>query len=62
MEIEAIYQTAPIGLAVLDTDLRYQRLNQRLAEINGISIEDHIGRTVREIVPALADANEPLLR
>jgi PAS domain S-box-containing protein len=62
MEIKAIYQTAPIGLAVLDTDLRYQRLNQRLAEINGISIEDHIGRTVREIVPALADANEPLLR
>jgi PAS domain S-box-containing protein len=62
MEIEAIYQTAPIGLAVLDTNLRYQRLNQRLAEINGISIEDHIGRTVRDIVPALADENEPLLR
>jgi PAS domain S-box-containing protein len=62
MEIKAIYKTAPIGLAVLDTNLRYQRLNQRLAEINGISIEDHIGRTVREIVPALADANEPLLR
>jgi PAS domain S-box-containing protein len=61
MEIEAIYQTAPIGLTILDRDLRYVRLNQRLAEINGIEIDDHIGRTMREIVPTLADENEPLL-
>jgi GAF domain-containing protein len=62
VEIEAIYQTAPIGLAILDPDLRYERINQRLAEINGIAMTDHIGRTVREIVPNLADENEPLLR
>ena len=55
MEIEAIYQTAPIGLTILDRDLRYVRLNQRLAEINGIDIDDHIGRTVREIVPDMID-------
>jgi PAS domain S-box-containing protein len=61
-EIAAIYQTAPIGLAILDPELRYERINQRLAEINGIAAQDHIGRTVREIVPALADENEPLLR
>ncbi|MBW4604929.1 MAG: PAS domain-containing protein [Calothrix sp. FI2-JRJ7] len=61
-EIEAIYQTAPIGLAILDCDLRFVRLNQRLAEINGISIKEHIGRTVREIVPDLADTTEPLFR
>jgi PAS domain S-box-containing protein len=61
-EIEAIYQTAPIGLAVLDCDLRFVRINQRLAEINGISVEDHLGRTVGEIVPDLADATEPLFR
>ncbi len=57
-EIEAIYQTAPIGLAILDRDLRYVRLNQRLAEINGIDIDDHIGRTIHEIVPDLADRAE----
>jgi PAS domain S-box-containing protein len=62
MEIEAIYQTAPIGLTILDPDLRYERINHRLAEINGISTEDHIGRTVRDIVPTLADENEPLLQ
>lgn len=61
MEIEAIYQTAPIGLAIFDRDLRYVRLNQGLAEINGIDIDDHIGRTLREIVPSVADEDEPLL-
>ncbi len=61
MEIEAIYQTAPIGLTILDRDLRYQRINQRLAEINGIAAEDHTGRTLREIVPSVADENEPLM-
>ncbi|MEG4940579.1 PAS domain S-box protein [Microcoleus sp. F4-D5] len=60
-EIESLYQTTPVGLAVLDTDLRFLRINQRLAEINGLSVEAHIGRTVREIVPELADTAEPLL-
>ncbi|MGG6264469.1 PAS domain-containing hybrid sensor histidine kinase/response regulator [Leptolyngbya sp. AN03gr2] len=61
-EIEAIYHTAPIGLAVLDRDLRFVRLNHRLAEINGLSVDAHLGRTVREIVPNLADEVEPLFR
>jgi PAS domain S-box-containing protein len=62
MESEAIYQTAPIGLAILDLELRFVRINQRLAEINGIPIADHIGRTIHEIVPDLADLAEPLFR
>jgi PAS domain S-box-containing protein len=61
-EIEAIYQSAPIGLNVLDTNLRFVRINQRLAEINGIAVEDHIGCTVRELLPNLADVAEQLLR
>ncbi|MEG4583245.1 PAS domain S-box protein [Microcoleus sp. MON1_C5] len=61
LEIESLYQTTPVGLAVLDKDLRFLRINQRLAEINGLSVEAHIGRTVREIIPDLADAAEALL-
>jgi PAS domain S-box-containing protein len=60
-EIEAIYQSAPIGLNVLDTELRFVRINQRLADINGLPIEAHIGRTVRELFPDLADTFEQLL-
>jgi PAS domain S-box-containing protein len=61
-EIEAIYQSAPIGLNVLDTELRFVRINQRLADINGLSVEAHIGRTVREVLPDLADIADQLLR
>jgi PAS domain S-box-containing protein len=61
-EIESIYHSAPIGLNVIDTDLRFVRINEQLAEINGFSVEEHIGRTVRELLPHLADKVEPLLR
>ncbi len=61
-EIEAIYRTAPIGLNVLDPDLRFIRINQRLADINGYSVEDHIGRTVQDLLPDLADAATAILR
>jgi PAS domain S-box-containing protein len=60
-EIEAYYATAPIGLCVMDTDLRFLRINERLAEINGVPAAAHLGRTVREVVPALADFAEDLV-
>jgi PAS domain-containing protein len=42
-ELEHLYQTAPIGLAFLDSNLRYQRINERLASIKGVSVEQHLG-------------------
>ena len=53
-EIQAIYDSAGVGLCVLDRDLRYLRINQRLAEINGIPPADHLGKKVEEILPSLA--------
>ena len=61
-EIEAIYATAPVGLCFIDTNLRFVRLNEHLAEINGIPVSEHIGRTLREILPEQADDLEPLYR
>jgi PAS domain S-box-containing protein len=61
-ELDSIYETAPVGLGVLDRDLRFVRINRQLAEINGFSVEEHLGRTVRELVPDLAGEVEPLLR
>jgi PAS domain S-box-containing protein len=59
-EIEAIYTTAPVGLCFVDTNLRFVRINQRLAEINGTPVNEHIGRTIREVLPELADRLELL--
>jgi PAS domain S-box-containing protein len=60
--LQLIYDTAPIGLACLSLDCRYLQINQRLTEICGISVEEHLGRSVRDCVPALADAVEEIVR
>jgi PAS domain S-box-containing protein len=61
-ELEAVYGGAPVGLAFVGTDLRYVRVNDRLASLNGVSPADHVGRTPAEVTPALAPFIEPLLR
>jgi PAS domain S-box-containing protein len=53
-EIHSIYDSAHIGLCVFDRDLRYVRINRRLADINGRPAADHIGKTVDEVLPSMA--------
>jgi PAS domain S-box-containing protein len=60
-ELQLIYDTAPVGLAFLSLDCRYVQINQRLTAICGISVADHIGRSVRDTVPAVADQVEKLV-
>jgi len=62
LEIENLYQTAPVGLCLMDAQLRYVRINERLAAIHGLPVSAHRGRTLREMVPRLADTLEPLHR
>jgi PAS domain S-box-containing protein len=51
-EIEAVYRTAPIGLALFDTtDFRYLRLNDKQAEFFGLKPEQIVGRTLTEMAP-----------
>src|SRR6187200_3550009 len=59
--LRLIYDTAPIGLAFLSPDCRYLQINQRLTDICGISVEDHLGRSVKDCVPALAEAVESIV-
>jgi PAS domain S-box-containing protein len=58
-EIEGVYANAPVGLCVLDRDLRFRRVNARLAEMNGIPAAAHIGRTLHEVAPELAAEMQP---
>lgn len=60
-ELEMVYNTAPVGLCLLDPECRFIRINEKLAEINGLPAAEHIGRTVLEIVPELAESLKPLL-
>jgi PAS domain S-box-containing protein len=48
--IDALFATAPVGLAFLDRDLRYERINEALAAINGRSVDEHLGRNIHEVL------------
>jgi PAS domain S-box-containing protein len=61
-ELEALYFSAPLGLAMVDKDLKYVRANEALAEINGVPAADHIGRFVFDVIPDLRDQAEGLFR
>ena len=58
--LNAYFTASPNGMAMVDSQLRYMKVNQRLADITGVPLQSHIGRTIRETVPQLADILEPL--
>ncbi|MCH7869689.1 MAG: PAS domain S-box protein [Myxococcales bacterium] len=60
--LKHVYQTAPIGLCVLDTELRYRYINYWLASINGLSVEAHLGRRISDVIPDVSAGVESLLR
>ncbi|MCH8828326.1 MAG: PAS domain S-box protein, partial [Planctomycetes bacterium] len=57
-----IYREAPVGLCCLDTQLRYLDINESLAALNGLSVEEHLGRSVSELFPELAAGIESQFR
>lgn len=60
--LDTLLSHAPVGLAFLDRDLRYVRVNDFFATIDGIAPAAHLGRTPRELCSGLAHAEEPLMR
>jgi phosphoserine phosphatase RsbU/P len=53
---------APVGFALLDTDLRFVLVNRRLAEIDALPLEDHGGRRLEEALPTISAEIGSLLR
>jgi diguanylate cyclase (GGDEF)-like protein/PAS domain S-box-containing protein len=60
--VDALFEHAPVGLAFVDTELRYVKVNAAVAAIASRTVEEYVGRTVREIHPGLADEIEPAMR
>jgi len=60
-ELEKLYNTNPVGLVLHDEELRFVRINEAMAEINGLSANAHIGKKLQEVLPDLAYRVEPIL-
>jgi PAS domain S-box-containing protein len=61
--LDSVFAAAPVGMALMDTEYRYIRVNDALAKMNGLTADEHVGRTLREVLPDdLASEIEPLHR
>jgi len=61
-QLQAIYDGAPVGLAFVDRNLRYVSANERIATMKNIPLQDHIGRSIAEVLPDAFPQIEPALR
>ena len=57
-EVDSMLANATVGLAFADRELRCIRINQYLADIDGLPIEEHLGRTLHDLVPQIAESIE----
>ena len=50
--LDSMLANAPIGLAFCDRNCRLVRVNQVFADLAGVSLSRHLGRTLPELLPA----------
>jgi PAS domain S-box-containing protein len=60
-ELRRLYENAPVGLALLDRDFRFLRVNALFAALNGIAPDEHHGLCIYDVLPALGN-REAFLR
>jgi PAS domain S-box-containing protein len=59
--LEALLSSAPLGIAFLDAELRVERVNDALAHQLRRPAAECVGRSVADLVPALAAALDPVI-
>jgi len=61
--LDTLFAYGPLGFGFVDRQLRFARVNARLAAINGLPAEAHLGRPVAEVLgDALWESRLPLLK
>ncbi|WP_162937741.1 PAS domain S-box protein [Indioceanicola profundi] len=60
-QLEALLEEAPAGFAFYDRQGRYVRVNAMLAEISGLSAEDHLGKHASEVMGANGERMEEIV-
>jgi PAS domain S-box-containing protein len=61
-QLETLLASAPVAIGFWDHELRYVRVNEALAQLNRLPAQEHVGRTLAEVTPGLAESLEPLYR
>lgn len=58
---ERLFEQIELGISIFGNDLRFLHVNDRMALIDDISVEQHNGKTFYELDPQIALAVEPVL-
>jgi len=51
--LDALFENLPLGLALLDLDMRYVRVNAHMARLNGAPPDAHVGRQIWDVLPRM---------
>lgn len=60
--LDQVIQKSPVGFALIDKSFRYMKINESFSLVNGRSVEDHLGKTIREMIPDIALYVEEVVR
>ena len=59
--LDTVFESAPVGLALFDRELRFRRVNERLAEFTGVPAAAHIGRRREDVLERVPPGTEDVL-
>jgi PAS domain S-box-containing protein len=60
--LETLQRTAPVGIAFVDRELRVQRMNEKMAAMKGVPLEQQVGRSMADVTPDRWPQIEPFYR
>ena len=61
-ELDLLYRTAPVGLAMFDRELHFLRVNEHLAGMNGVPSSAHLNRRISEVLPLIGPQVEDIVK
>jgi PAS domain S-box-containing protein len=60
--LQTLQSSAPVGFGFIDRDFRIVQMNEPLAAVQGLALDQQLGRTLAEIAPDLWPQVEPTYR
>src|SRR5687767_11671842 len=60
--LDALFAHVAVGIAYWDLELRFERINDELAAMNGVPVSEHLGRRPSEVLPELGGWLEQTLQ
>jgi PAS domain S-box-containing protein len=59
--VEALVERLPLGFALLDRNKRFVRVNPKLAALDGVAVDEHLGRRPGDVNPLTGELYEHLI-